>query len=419
MKDYINLKYKPDGDDLVVQYYLEPNRISLRKAATNVAGESSIDSWSDLKTLSPSVFKRLKPNVFYMNPKTNVVRIAYPQELFEEGNMPQILSSIAGNIFGIKLAKNLRLMDMSFPKRLAKSFPGPLYGIPGVRKMTRIKERFFVGTIIKPKLGLNHKQHAELAYKSWVNGLDVVKDDENLASMRFNGFYERVRETLKMKEKAEDKTGEKKLYMANVTAESKEMLRRAEHVKKQGGEFVMIDILTAGFGALQTLRESGLKLGIHAHRAMHGAFTRNPRHGIAMRALGEVVRMIGVDTLHIGTFGKMEGRPKEILESEMEIESDIIKETPRSLKENWWGKEPVLAVASGGMYPGLLERTFKAMGKEVLYQFGAGVHAHKHGTEAGARAVRQAAEALNRGISLRKAAKTQKELAVALHQWGF
>jgi len=83
------------------------------------------------------------------------------------------------------------------------------------------------------------------------------------------------------------------------------------------------------------------------------------------------------------------------------------------------GKKPVLAVASGGMYPGLLEKTHQKMGNNILYQFGAGVHAHRHGTEAGARAIRQACESLMKGESLKKAAQDHKELAVALNQWGY
>jgi ribulose-bisphosphate carboxylase large chain len=418
IRDYVNLRYKPGKNDLVAEYYVEPNKVSLEKAACNIAGESSIDSWSDLKTLKPKIFDRLRPNVFYIDKKAKIIRISYPQELFEEGNMPQILSSIAGNVFGMKIVSNLRLLDLSFPKKLAKSFMGPFLGIPGIRKISGVDERFFIGTIIKPKLGLSPKEHSELAYKCWVGGMDVVKDDENLTSMNFNDFYERIRETVHAKFRAEDKTGEKKFYMPNITSESKEMIRRAEYVEKQENDFMMIDILTAGFSALQTLRQANFKLGIHAHRAMHASMTRNPRQGISMRVIGEVARMIGVDTLHIGAFGKMEGTDEEILGTESEIEDEIIKKGKIALEEDWYGKKPVLAVASGGLHPGMLENLHKKMGNNVLYQFGAGVHAHKNGTESGAVAVRQAAEAIMEGVKVSDYAKVHKELSTALQQWG-
>jgi len=42
------------------------------------------------------------------------------------------------------------------------------------------------------------------------------------------------------------------------------------------------------------------------HRAMHAAFTRNPRHGIAMLPLAKIARMLGGDQLHTGSgAGKM------------------------------------------------------------------------------------------------------------------
>ena len=120
------------------------------------------------------------------------MKIAYPQDLFEKDNVPNILSSIAGNIMGMKAVKTIRLEDVSFPKSILKSFAGPKYGIEGVRKMLRVKSRPLVGTIIKPKLGLNEKEHAQSAYESWKGGCDIVKDDENLASQKFNVFEKRI-----------------------------------------------------------------------------------------------------------------------------------------------------------------------------------------------------------------------------------
>ena len=145
-----------------------------------------------------------------------------------------------------------------------------------------------------------------MAYNAWSGGCDIVKDDENLSSQKFNPFEERLAHTLDKRDRAQEETGERKVYMVNVTAETDLMLRRAELVIAQGGEYVMVDILTAGWSALQTLRDQNLKLVIHAHRAGHAAFTKNQKHGIAMRPIASVARVIGVDQLHVGTVvGKM------------------------------------------------------------------------------------------------------------------
>ena len=218
----IDLKYKPKPSDLICKFRVEQNKVSFRDAAMHVAGESSVGTWTKVSTLTKYVVSK-RARVFEM--KKPYIKIAYPSVLFEKGNMPQILSSIAGNVFGMKTVKNLRLEDVYFPKQLTLSFKGPRYGIKGLRKLAKIKKRPFVGTIVKPKLGLNHKQHAKVAYEAWVGGCDIVKDDENLSSQDFNKFNARAKLTIKMKEKAEKETGEKKFYLPNVTSETFEMLK--------------------------------------------------------------------------------------------------------------------------------------------------------------------------------------------------
>ena len=291
--NFIDLKYKPK-DDLICLFKISPARgVSMEKAANTVALESSVGTWTDVAQSKADYVQKIRARVFSI--KGKLIKVAYPKELFEPDNVPNILSSIAGNILGMKVVKAIRLEDLSFPKVILKSFRGPQYGIEGVRKMLKIKSRPLVGTIIKPKLGLKTKHHAQSAYESWIGGCDIVKDDENLASQKFNVFEERIARTLEKAHKAEEETGEKKAYLVNVTAETKEMIKRAQIVEDLGGKYIMVDIITAGWAALQTLREANFKMAIHAHRAMHAAFDRNPEQGINMMVLADFARLIGVD----------------------------------------------------------------------------------------------------------------------------
>jgi len=336
----------------------------------------------------------------------NVMDIAYPVELFEPGNMPNVLSSVAGNVFGLEGVRNLRLNDITFPEELAKSFKGPRYGIRGVRDVTRVKGRPLVGTIIKPKLGLNTGDHAEVAYEAWSGGCDVVKDDENLSSQRFNPFEDRVVKTLEARDKAESETGERKVYLVNVTAELEAMKRRAQYVEDHGGRYMMIDILTTGWSSLQTMRDAGFKLIIHAHRAGHAAFTRSPVHGISMVVIARVARLIGVDQLHVGTaVGKMS-------ETEEEVRANIA-----ACKEPMHGVQPVLPVASGGLHPGMVPDLMRIFGVDAVIQAGGGIHGHPDGTAKGATAMRQAVDAVLGGYTLKEYAEDHLELAKALTKW--
>nr|VDD88940.1 RuBisCO long chain, Form III-b [uncultured bacterium] len=413
--EYLKLGYEP-RNNIVCLFRIEPAKgLSVIEAAKNVALESSTGTWTKVGT-EKSYMNALAAKVFSI--KGNLVKIAYPSALFERGNVPNILSSVAGNIFGMKAVKNLRLEDISFPKSIIKGFKGPVFGTKGIRKIMKIKNRPLLGTIIKPKLGLKTKDHAKSAYESWIGGCDFVKDDENLASQKFNEFEERVARTLEKANKAEEETGERKAYLVNVTAETNEMLRRAQLVKELGGKFIMVDIITAGFAGLQTLRNANLKLAIHAHRAMHAAMTRNPKHGIRMIVLADFARLIGVDSLHIGTgIGKLEGSISDVHELEEEIEKDSVRETQLRLKQDWHRIKPVLGVCSGGLHPGHFPYLIRHLGKDIILQCGGGIHGHPSGSMAGARAARQAIEATMQGISLKEYSKNHLELREALEKF--
>lgn len=414
---FIDLKYKPSKKDLVCLFRIIPNRMPLEKAANTVALESSVGTWTSVEMGKLDYVEKIKARVFSMK-RDGTIKIAYPQALFEYDNVPNILSSIAGNIFGMKAVKGIRLEDVRFPEGILKSFKGPRYGIEGVRKILKVKSRPFVGTIIKPKLGLNTKHHAESAYESWAGGCDIVKDDENLSSQKFNLFENRLAKTLEMADRAEKETGEKKGYLVNVTAETKEMLKRAALVEKMGGKYIMIDIITSGWAAVQTLREANFKLAIHAHRAMHAALDRNATHGISMMVLADFARLIGVDQIHIGTgIGKLEGKIKNIEELEGDITGMRVKKTKNRLQQNWGKIKSVMPVSSGGLHPGHVPFLINHLGKDLIIQAGGGIHGHPLGTRAGAIAMRQAVDSTLRKISLEKYARTHVELEEALEKW--
>jgi ribulose-bisphosphate carboxylase large chain len=402
--DFVKLEYEPKETDVVCTFYVEPKNIKIEEAAGGIAAESSIGTWTELTTVKPYI-EKLAAHVFSI--KDNEVKIAYPIELFEPGNMPNILSSIAGNVFGLRALRNLKLNDINFPLQVVKSFKGPHFGIGGIRNLLKINDRPLVGTIIKPKLGLQVGDHSKVAYESWIGGCEIVKDDENLCNQDFNPFEHRVIKTLEARDKAEEETGEKKIYMANITAETHEMLKRAEFVLEQGGEYIMIDILTCGFAALQTLREQDLRLVIHAHRAGHAAFTKTPKHGISMQVIAKISRIIGVDQLHVGTvFGKMFETREEV------------SENCKALREEMNCLKPVLPVASGGVHPGLVPALIDFFGKDFVIQAGGGIHGHQEGTIGGARALRQAVDATLKNIPLIEYANNHRELKIALKMWG-
>ncbi len=405
---YLHPGFRPDPDEFVIAHFLFEAQ-DKANAAQAIAAESSVGTWTELSTMKPRIRNRLAAKVFKLDAKAGLVSIAYPLEIFEPSNIPQFLSDVAGNIFGMKEVESLRLVDFSIPKKYAKGFKGPAIGMAGIRRMigTAKSGRPHFGTIVKPKIGLNPKENAKVAYEAWAGGCDFVKDDENLASQRFCPFEERVVRALDAKDRAESETGERKMYAPNITAETNEMLRRADFVKKHGGNCIMVDIITAGFAALQTVRNANIGLPIHAHRAMYAAFARNPKHGIGMLPLARLARLIGVDQLHTGAIvGKMDAPKKEVLE--------INGEMTRA----WLGLRPVFPVASGGIDPTRVPRLLDIAGTDLVINAGGGIHGHPRGTRAGAAALRQAFEAWHEGVPMEEYAAKHRELREALQKWG-
>lgn len=404
--DFLDTSYSPADDDLVCTFRIVPGEgMSMEAAAARVASESSNGTWAALN--ADADVSRLSAMAYSLR-GDGTVKVAYPFELFEAGSLAQILSCIAGNIMGMKAVESIRLEDCEWPESITSAFRGPQYGPSVKHRLLDAGDRPAVATVPKPKVGLPTEEHARVGYEAWLGGVDLLKDDENLTDQGFNPFEERVTQSFELADEAESVTGERKDYLVNITAETDEMVRRAEYVADHGGGFVMVDIITAGWSALQTVRERtrDLDLAIHAHRAMHAAFDRLPHHGVSMRCLAQFARLAGVDHLHTGTagFGKLAN------EDTVGINTWLGSELH--------GLDPVLPVASGGLHPGIIDQVLDETGPNVMVQAGGGIHGHPDGTRAGAEAFRAAVEAWTTGESLESRAEDVPALATALDEWG-
>jgi ribulose-bisphosphate carboxylase large chain len=419
--DFVNTQYEPAKDDIVCLFSFEPDQgISNEEAAGRIASESSTGTWTTLHTLPPRM-KDLQATAFEID--DCYVKIAYPLALWEEGNAVQLLSGIAGNIFGMKALKNLRLIDTTLPSAYLKFFKGPHFGNDGIRKMMKVHDRPLTGAVPKPKIGFSAREHAEVGFETWMGGFDFVKDDENLTSTTFNRFEERVALMTEMRNKAEQESGEIKSAFINITGDTETMEKRAALLAEYGWNYAMIDVVVAGTAAVMTMRDfcSDLGLAIHAHRAMHAAFDRNPKHGISMQFIAKIMRLIGVSQIHTGTaVGKLSGSRQE-----SEILADILREKKiievrgMNLSQDWSTIRNAFPVSSGGLHPGLVPEVLDIYGTDLVLLVSGGIHGHPDGTRSGACAVMQAIEAWKDGILLEEKAKAAPELRKALGKWGF
>ena len=410
MKDYsyLALGEELDRDGYVFCDYRVKTDVPMEKAAEAIAAEQSTGTWTGISTLDDDVFSKYAGKVTRID--GDMVTIAFPAEDFSGryGGVPQILSVIAGNLFGLGALQGARLEDVAFPAPMLRRYRGPKFGEEGLRKLLGRPVKPLVGTIVKPKIGLSPKDTAKYIYEAGAGGLTNGKDDETLVDQDFCPIEERTKAVAEALDRVEEEGG-RMMHAINITCNADQIVGLAEDVQSWGAREIMIDVFTAGFGAVQAVAEDPkIKVPLHIHRTMHSAITKDPHNGVAMVAFAKLVRMIGGDALHIGTLGvgKMEGNASEGMKSY------------RACRGPDLPYRTVMPVCSGGMYPGIVPGVMAITGDNVQIQAGGGVAGHPGGVRAGAAAMCQAVDATSEGISLEEYAKTHRELREALDRWG-
>lgn len=405
---YMHLGEPVDLDKYVVCKYRVTTDLSMEKACEAIAAEQSTGTWTGISTLSQEIFENYAAKVIEIN--GDMVTIAYPEEDFsiENGGIPQILSVIAGNLFGLDALKGVRLEDVAFSKGIMEMYKGPKFGADGLREILRRPEKPLVGTIVKPKIGLNPRDTANYVYEAGSGGLTNSKDDETLVDQKFCPIEDRTIAIADVLDRLKEE-GHYMVHAVNVSTNGDKIVELAEKVQAWGAKQVMVDVITCGFGAVQALSEDrSIKVPIHVHRTMHGAMTKDPLHGISMLAMTRLVRMCGGDALHIGTLGvgKMTGN----------VKGDYDNLQACLNKSEYY--KTVMPVCSGGVYPGMIGKLIEEAGKNIQIQAGGGVAGHPGGVRKGAMGMCQAVDAAYLGIPPQEYAKNHPELQAALDKWG-
>ena len=403
---YLHLGEPEDPDRNVVCRYRVTTDLSMEKAAEAIAAEQSTGTWTGISTLDRSIFDGLGARITSID--GDVITCEFPAEDFsiETGAVPQILSVIAGNLFGLGALKAVRLEDVTFPRSILEQFKGPKFGAEGIRKALKRPEEPLVGTIVKPKIGLSPEKTAEYVYEAGSGGLTNSKDDETLVDQSFCPIEDR---TIRVAEALDRLVEEGRMmrHAVNVSTRSDRIVELAEKVQGWGAREIMIDVITCGYGCLQALAEDpSIKVPIHVHRTMHGAFTKDPRHGINMLVLSKLVRMVGGDALHIGTLGV--GKMAAGAHDDSNLKACLGDDVPY---------KTVMPVCSGGVHPSLVADIIARSGMDVQIQAGGGVAGHPGGVRAGAMAMSQAVHAAYEGIPAAEYAESHPELRIALERW--
>lgn len=332
-----------------------------------------------------------------------IVRIAHPYHNFGD-KIPNLLTAVAGEgVYFCHDVNAIKLIDLGFPPSYVERFEGPRYGTEGLRTLAGVSDRPLFFGVIKPTIGLEVHSYAELAYRSWIGGLDVAKDDEMVADSPSSPLKSRVMQVGRARREAEQKTGVPKMYVANITDEVDRLCELHDIAVAAGANAVLVNAATVGLSAVRMLRRHA-DVPLIAHFAMIAPFSRLPFFGISSAVFTKLQRMTGFDAIIMPGFGERMMTQEEEVAANCAICAKPMAHVRRSLP-----------VPGGSDWAGTLAAMVEKLGTvDFGIVPGRGVFGHPMGPAAGAMSLHQAWEAYLTKVPLETYAADHPELKAAI-----
>ena len=323
-------------------------------------------------------------------------------------NLPTLVATLQGNLYELREFSGLKLLDFEVPESFRRAFAGPQFGVAGTRKLTGVRGRPIIGTIVKPSVGLAPQQTAKLVEQVAAAGIDFVKDDELMANPPHSRLNDRLHTVMRVINAHADRTGKRVMYAFNVSDDVDTMLRNYDTVAAVGGTAVMVSLNSVGLSAVKKLCDQGGPLAIHGHRNGWGMMSRHPLLGIEFPVYQKIWRLAGVDQIHVNG----------IANKFWEDDDSVVRSIDACRKPLLGGYEILPVVSSGqtGLQAPQTWRRTRTI--DLLYLAGGGIFAHPDGPAGGVTAIRQAWEAAVAGVPLEQAALEHTELRHSLEKFG-
>ncbi|HEB79051.1 MAG TPA: ribulose-bisphosphate carboxylase [Rhodospirillales bacterium] len=420
------------GKHVLCAYIMKPQSgYGYLETAAHFSAESSTGTNVEVCT-TDDFTKGVDALVYEIDEAKELMKIAYPVDLFDfnitdgKAMVASFLTLCIGNNQGMADVEYGKMHDFYLPPDYLAKFDGPRRNISHMWKVLGRPESnggMVVGTIIKPKLGLRPQPFADACHQFWLGG-DFVKNDEPQGNQVFAPLKETITLVAAAMKRAQDETGQSKLFSANITADDPaEMVARGEYILEAFGENAdhvafLVDGYVAGTTAVATCRRNFPDQFLHYHRAGHGAVTSpQSKRGYTAFVHCKMSRLLGSSGIHTGTmgFGKMEGGAADKNIAFM-IEQDSA-DGPYFHQE-WGGMKATTPIISGGMNALRLPGFFGNLGhSNIIQTSGGGAFGHLDGPTAGALSLSQSHQSWIQGVNLVDYAKEHKELARALESF--
>jgi len=401
----------------IATYRAYDDKADFHKKAQSIAVGLTVGSWTELpEAQKASMEKHLgkvatvevyEPEGAALGERYADIQIAYPDINFSR-DIPALLVTVFGKL---SMDGKIKLLDLDFSEGYASAFPGPKFGIQGVRNLLGVHDRPLLMSIFKSVVGHDLSTLQDQFYKQALGGVDLIKDDEILFENPLTPLEKRIEVCMEAARKAQEQTGQKLLYAVNLTGPTSQLAANARKAIDAGANALLFNVLAYGYDVLHELSsDPSINIPIAAHPALAGAMYPSREYGIsASLLLGKLARLAGADLcLFPSPYGSVV-MPK----AENMAVRDALLAPMHNLRTSF-------PVPSAGIHPGLVPLILKDFGEDVVVNAGGGIHGHPMGTAAGGHAFRQAIDAVIGGESLRSAADQagNEALKTAIETWG-
>ena len=215
----------------------------------------------------------------------------------------QFLNVVFGNS---SIQQGIRVIGIDPGAEMVRRFPGPRFGIEGLRRLTGRAAGGLIAPVLKP-MGQPPAAFAALAAGCVRGGADIVKEDHGLAGQPSAPFRARVEAVADAVTRTNAEEGRQALYFPNLSGTPQEIEANLRFAKDAGAGGILVMPGLYGFGIVNRIaRDAGLDLPVMTHPAFLGPYVLAPDTGFDHGVLfGTIQRLAGAD---ISVFPNVGGR---------------------------------------------------------------------------------------------------------------
>ena len=287
------------GDRFSVSYRIAADEKTALEMARNICVEQTVEfpaAHIECDAIHSDIIGRLES--FTPCEGGFRARISYSDQSATE-ELAQFLNVVFGNS---SLLPGITVERVNLSQEMLGWFPGPKYGVPGLRARLGAEGRPLSFTALKP-MGLPTEALADEAYRCALGGVDLIKDDHGLMDQCFSTYKDRVKAACAAVRRGNEESGHHTAYVPNLSGSFEAILDRVRYAEDCGAGGIMLAPGLVGYDTMEYVARH-TALPVVAHPAMAGCLLDKGSGGFACGCvLGQLPRICGADITVFPNYG--------------------------------------------------------------------------------------------------------------------